>query len=118
MRRLAAKKVYFLAKDIADDLVLLARRTHNHYLPAAEVTGRVTEITSKYRIRLEKLKTRHKADGDVQKTLTSVEAFIRKTTGVASAFLAQNTSPEEMALILESSANSLINEVAPGLRAG
>ncbi|MGB9859809.1 MAG: hypothetical protein ACPLQP_07755 [Moorellaceae bacterium] len=118
MRRLAAKKVYLLAKNIADDLVLLARRTQNQYLPAVEVAGQVVDITSKYRIRLEKLKTRHKLNGEVHQALKTVDAFIRKTADTAGAFLAQDAPPDEMALVLESSANSFVNQITPVLRSG
>ncbi|MGI9951330.1 hypothetical protein V3F56_03120 [Moorellaceae bacterium AZ2] len=116
MRRLRVKKVYLLAKDIADDLISLAHRVYHHYLPAAEVAGQVVEIANEYRIRLEKLKMRHKADGDVRETLASVDAFIRKTASVANTFLAQDSPPDEMAFILESSANGFINQVMPGPR--
>lgn len=118
MRRLDAKKVYLLAKDLVDDLVLLARRTHNHYLPAAEVAEQVVDITSKYRIRLEKLRARHRVNGEVHQALKTVDAFIRKTADTAGAFLAQDAPPDEMALVLESSANSFVNQVAPVLRSG
>lgn len=112
VRKSAAKKVYCLAKDLADDLGLLAEKAQDLQLASSEVSRQAHEIADKYRLRAERIK--RGCDGE---PLKSIRDYAGKISAAARVFAVKDTPPEQAAAVLRSTAEGLMQQVASLLSA-
>ncbi|SMB96041.1 hypothetical protein SAMN00808754_1387 [Thermanaeromonas toyohensis ToBE] len=112
MRKSDARKVYRLAKDLADDVVLLAEKAKNLQLTSSEVSKQAQEIVDRYRLRVERIKR-----GCNGEALKSIRDCTGKISAAARAFAAKDTPPEQVAAVLRSIADSLMQQAASLLSA-